>query len=320
MGTPEFAVPPLLEIIKHHQVVAVLTQPDRPAGRGHKLTPSPVKVAALAHGIEVLQPETLRIRKGDNEAANAAAKEARSILQGYGADIFVVAAYGLILPKAVLEMPRRGSINIHASLLPKYRGASPIHAALLNGDTETGITIIHMDTGIDTGDMILKRSLVIPQEEHFPSLHNRMAALGAATIIEALTALDNGSAERTPQNHDIHSYAPMIKKTDGQINWQTTSQEIINKTRALDPWPGAYTSLNGQPLKIWQAEKTSWSQNATNSISPGAVLTANPTDGLTIKTADGAIKITEIQPPDKKRMPTTDYLRGQKLELGLILG
>ena len=185
MGTPDFAVPGLLALIKHHEVVAVFTQPDRPSGRGHKLAASPVKVAAQEHGIEVLQPQTLLIKRDDIHDA----KKYRARLQELGADIFVVAAYGLILPKAVLEMPRLGCINIHASLLPKYRGASPIHAALLNGDAETGITIMYMDVGIDTGDIILKKSMSILQDERFPSLHDRMATLGAECIVEALDVL-----------------------------------------------------------------------------------------------------------------------------------
>jgi len=303
MGTPDFAVLGLLKLIQHHEVVAVYTQPDRPAGRGHKLAVSPVKAAALAHGLEVQQPTSLRTI------------DAHSQLQSYGADIFVVAAYGLILPKAVLDMPRLGCINIHASLLPKYRGASPIHAALLNGDSHTGITIMHMDAGIDTGDMILQKSLDILPQERLLELQDRMANLGAECVLEALALLGKGIAPRTPQNHDESCYAPMIKKNDGHINWNHSTQQIINCLRALDPWPGLYCMYNGQPLKIWGIEAVS---SAPSDALPGTILAADSSSGLLIKTGDGAAKITEIQPSGKKRMATYDYLRGQRMEAGAV--
>ena len=316
MGTPDFAVPPLLELIKHHQVVAVLTQPDRPSGRGHKLTPSPVKVAALEHGIKVLQPQSLTIKKVD-DGNNHIAKEHRICLKEMDADIFVVAAYGLILPKAVLGIPTYGSINIHGSILPKYRGASPIHAALLNGDDKTGITIMDMDVGIDTGDMILKKEISILPGDRFMSLHDKLSTLGAECIIEAVDLIAKGNATRTPQNHNKSCYAPMIKKSDGLINWNDTSQVIINKLRALDMWPSIYFMYNGQQVKVRGLEicnDTKWEGSL-----PGTILTAASNDGLIIKTADNAVKITEIQPSGKKPMAIADYLRGAKVEVGLVL-
>lgn len=307
MGTPDFAVPALETLVCKHQVVAVYTQPDRPAGRGHKLAQSPVKVAALAHGIPVFQPQSLRLPH---------AKQARAQLKAHGADIFVVAAYGLILGKGILNMPPLGCINIHASLLPKYRGASPIHAALLNGDTRAGISIMHMDVGIDTGDVILMRELDVPPHQRFEELHNRMAALGATAVVEALQQLEYGTATRTPQNHEEQSYAPVLKKSDAIINWSQTSAQLINKTRALDPWPGSQTTYDGAVLKIWQLEPATYQ----GSQLPGTVLEVDPRRGVLIKTGDQAVWATNLQGNSSKRMPATDYLRGRTIQIGAVLG
>jgi len=313
MGTPDFAVPALDALINsHHEVVAVCTQPDRPSGRGYKLTPSAVKTLALTHNLPVLQPETLRIGE---------AKEIRAQLRGYNADIFVVAAYGLLLPKGVLEMPRLGCVNIHGSLLPKYRGAAPIHAALLNGDETTGVTIMHMDTGLDTGDMILKKELAIAPDERFESLYSRMAQLGATALMESLTMLENGTATRTPQDDALSCYAPMLKKTDAIINWEWDTARIINMTRALDPWPGSQTVYNGKPLKIWRLEAAEPSMSTNSSeCEAGVVLDINPTRGVLIKTGDSAVWATELQGDGSKRMSATDYLRGRKIDIGTVLG
>jgi len=307
MGTPAFAVPSLEALVKHHQVLAVCTQPDRPAGRGYKLAPSPVKVKAVEYDLPVLQPETLRITES---------KETRTRLKAYGADIFVVAAYGIILPKGILNMPPLGCINVHASLLPKYRGSSPIHGALLNGEEKSGITIIHMDTGIDTGDMIIKKELEISPEERFPSLHDRMAVLGSEALLEALTLLEKGIAPRIPQDDTLSCYAPMLQKTDALINWEWETARIINLTRALDPWPGPYTMHDGKPLKIWRLEPAEiWN----GSGKPGTVLAVDPKKGLLIKTGDSAAWATELQGDGSKRMLAPDYLRGRKIEIGAEL-
>ena len=318
MGTPSFAVPPLVALLEsRHQVVAVLTQPDRPAGRGHKLTPSPVKTIAAKHGLPIFQPQTLRYSES---------KEIRSQLKNYDADIFVVAAYGLLLPKGVLDMPGLGCINVHASLLPQYRGASPIHAALLNGDDKSGITIMHMAAGIDTGDMILKKELEILPEERFPSLHDRMAELGAEALMEALELLEGGSAPRTPQDDALSSYAPMLKKTDAIIDWGRTSAQIINMTRAFDPWPGSQTMYDGKALKIWRLEEEKSSVGTIfvptefcDNTQPGTVLAVDPARGVLIKTGDGAVWATELQGDGSKRMAAEDYLRGRKIHKGAIL-
>ncbi|MCL2287339.1 MAG: methionyl-tRNA formyltransferase [Firmicutes bacterium] len=330
MGTPAFAVPSLEALVKCHQVLAVCTQPDRPAGRGHKLAQSPVKVKALEYGLPVLQPETLRIDQS---------KEIRAALKAYNADIFVVAAYGLLLPKGVLNMPPLGCINVHASLLPKYRGASPIHAALLNGDKKSGITIMHMDAGIDTGDMIVKKELDILPDEKFPSLHDRMAVLGAKALLEALALLENGTAPRIVQDNALSTYAPMLQKSDALINWEWETDKIINMTRALDPWPGPYTMYEGKPLKIWTLERVGLAELKSNDKAyvsnykqlgrlpflkkehkPGEIIAVDPKKGVLVKTGDSAVWVTELQGDGSKRMAAADYLRGREIKIGATLG
>lgn len=327
MGTPAFAVPCLNALAARHEVVAVCTQPDRPSGRGHKLQPSPVKEAAQELGIPVLQPETLRF-------TDPTAKEIRKQLSDFGAAVFVVAAYGLLLPKGVLEMPPHGCINVHASLLPKYRGASPIHSAILNGDSETGITIMQMGTGLDTGDMILQKSLQISPTETLPELHDRLSTLGTEALLEALTQIENNTATRTPQDSDLATYSPLIKKSDGEINPNDSTEKILNQIRALNPWPGCFTTYNNQQIKIWSAKSADLTEadpqkmSGAGCIAKNAPLLAyvtwakgeNPIagdwghspQGLLFKTSDGAILVTELQSSGKKRMSAADFLRGQK--------
>ena len=312
MGTPEYAVPSLRELLIHHDVVAVLTQPDRRAGRGHKMQISPVKALALEAGVTVLQPETLRIKRSASAHDNSNVKEVRDYLARLDADVFVVAAYGVILPKAVLDMPRLGCINVHASLLPKYRGASPIHAAIKDGETVTGITIMHMDEGIDTGDIILQKELTIAPDEHTPSLHDRMAALGGECIIKALAQMEAGTATRIPQDDRLSSYAPMIQKSDGLIDWAWPTERIINLTRAFDPWPGPFTMYGGEAIKIWRVEKAESAENAH----PGMVLVVDQSKGILVRTGDGGAWILEIQAAGGKRMATVDFLRGHNIGVG----
>jgi methionyl-tRNA formyltransferase len=326
MGTPAFAVPTLAALLKEHDVLAVCTQPDRPAGRGNKTVFSPVKETAVHNGINVLQPETLFIKKGSPNEEKA--REIRDRLKSYGADIFVVAAYGLILPKAVLEMPPLGCVNVHASLLPKYRGSSPIHQAILNGDDKTGVTIMYMDDGIDTGDMILQKEMPVACDELFLSVQNRMAELGGTTITEALHVIENGTATRTKQDDSLATHAPMINKTDGLIDWNTPSIAIVNKVRAYNPWPGAYTVHEGNPLKIWRMQVVEESFDITNDANvvniakpphtkPGTVIDVNK-HGLTVSCADGKVLITELQGPNGKKMPAGDYLRGRMIQAGTV--
>ena len=345
MGTPEFAVPSLRQLLARHDVVAVLTQPDRPAGRGHKLQMSPVKALALEAGVDVLQPETLRIKKAsspeplhvkntpfvedhgvpsnNSNQSHISAKETREYLAKLDADIFVVVAYGLMLPKAVLDMPRYGCVNIHGSVLPKYRGASPIHAAIRHGETTTGITIMQMDTGIDTGDIILQRQLSIGPEERFTSLHDRMAELGGESILEALALIEAGAATRTPQDDAASSYAPMIQKSDGRIDWAWPTSQIINLTRAFDPWPGPFSPYKGETIKIWQVEKADLHDGLSSCIEsspPGTVISADPAKGLLVRTGDGAAWVLELQAAGGKRMAVKDYLRGHSIGAGERLG
>ena len=331
MGTPHFAVPALEALAKQHQVVAVLTQPDRPAGRGHKLTPSPVKVAAQALGIPIYQPLNLKLEN---------TRQLRATLKAYQAHIVVVAAYGLLLPKGILNMTPLGAINIHASLLPKYRGASPIHGALLNGDKTAGITIMHMDVGLDTGDMILKSALDVAPGERFESLHHRLAQAGSSLLLEALTALENGTAPRVPQNHPDSTYAPLINKTDAHLNWHWPHHKLINLTRAFDPWPGPYAMYQDAPLKIWTLEMADkivdeivdeiasgikkgpgclHNKNEEKQPEPGTILAVDPQRGILIKTAEGSLWATELQGMGSKRMAASAFLKGRSIKVGTVL-
>ena len=306
-GTPEFAAVVLKYLINEtrHEIAAVVTAPDRPKGRGNALAASAVKELALSENIPVLQPETLR--------GGSAVKK----LASFEAEVFAVAAYGLILNSKILELPKYGCVNVHASLLPKYRGASPIHYAILNGDAETGITIIKMDRGIDTGDAILKRGVEILPRERYPSLCERLAALGGECLGDALSQIENSAAVFEPQSHDEATYAPMIKKEDGRVDWTLPSEKIEAKTRAFDPWPGAYAHCGGQMIKIWDCEPVE--AGGFKNAAPGTILSANQTEGLVVKTSDAALKITELQAVGGKKMKAQDYLRGRKIETGTIL-
>ena len=259
--------------------------------------------------IPVLQPETLK---------KDVSGDIRDKLKSFRADVFVVAAYGLILPKGVLTMPRLGCINPHASLLPKYRGASPIHSAILNGDDVTGISIIQMDAGIDTGDIILQKKISIVPDERCPSLHDRMAALAGECILEALRLLETGRATFAPQDESLSSYAPMIQKSDGHIDWAQSTECIINLTRALDPWPGPYALYDETHIKIWRLEAVI-NMVYPESSKPGTVLLSDSSKGLLIKTGDGAVWVKELQSVGGKRMPAADYLRGKDVRVGAVL-
>ena len=303
-GTPDFAVPAFQSLENKHEILAVFTQPDRPSGRGNKPTPSPVKKAAIEKGIQVHQPQTLKLDHS---------RDLRRELKGLNPDVFVVVAYGMMLPRGLLRMPIFGCINIHASLLPKYRGASPIHAALLNGDKETGISIIQMDEGIDTGDVLLRRAITIAPDERFTELNNRMAQLGAECI---MSVLDSPNRIGEKQDDSRASYAPIIKRSDGLINWCCSVEQINNQIRAYDPWPGTYTLYNGKPLKIWGMTPL---KDRPDDSPPGTVVVSSPTEGLLIKAGDGLCKITMIQNQGGNQMSTETFLRGNKIEQGTIL-
>jgi len=296
-GTPEFAVPALQALIDSpHEVVAVYTQPDRPAGRGRKLRASPVKQLALAHDLPVEQPTSLR-----DEQAQAHLADLRP-------DLMVVAAYGLILPKAVLETPRLGCINIHASLLPRWRGAAPIQRAILAGDRETGVTIMQMDEGLDTGAMLLKRALPIAEDDTAASLHDRLAVLGAEALMEALPGIMDGSLEAIPQNEAEATYAAKLDKAEARIDWQQPAEHIARQVRAFNPWPVAQAELDGQPLRIWEARAVDRPAQAE----PGTVV-AESAEGIDVAAGEGCLRITRLQLPGGKQLPAATFLNGRSL-------
>jgi methionyl-tRNA formyltransferase len=296
-GTPEFAAAALEAILAAgFDVPLVLTQPDRPAGRGMQLQPSPVKRVALAAGIPVHQPEKLRT------------PEQQTPLADVQADVLVVAAYGIILPQAVLDLPRHGCLNIHASLLPRWRGAAPIHRAIQAGDAETGITIMQMDAGLDTGPMLLSRAEAIHADDTTGSLHDRLALLGADMIVEALRALPGGLTA-TPQPADGVTYAAKIGKAEASIDWNRPAVELERAIRAFNPFPGAVATLQQTPVKLWRARAI----DAAGT--PGEVLLAEGA-GVIVACGEGALCITELQKPGGKRLPAADFLRGMPIAAG----
>ena len=305
MGTPDFAVPVLAEILKAgHEVGYVVTQPDKAKNRGKKVQFTPVKELATAHGIKVLQPEKI---KQDGEVLQT--------LKDYAPDIIVVVAYGQIIQKEILDLPKYGCVNVHASLLPKLRGASPIQHAILQGETETGVTIMQMDVGLDTGDMISKASLVIGNR-NCQQLHDDLAQLGAKLLVDTLPSIEAGEVSPEKQDDSLSSYAGMISKQDGKIDFQKSPVEIQRQIRAFDPWPGAFCSYGDVVMKVWNAEPF----GKTSSEGPGTVICVSDS-GIDVACGDGQVlRVTEIQMPGKKRVAVKDYLRGNKIETGCILG
>ncbi len=303
MGTPDFAVGALESIIEAgHEVVLVVTQPDKPKGRGKEMQMTPVKKCALAHDIPVFQPVKIK------EA------EAVEYLRTFGADIFVVAAFGQILSSEILHMPKFGCVNIHASLLPMYRGAAPIQAVIVNKEKETGVTIMQMDEGLDTGDMLMKEVIPIAEDETGESLHDKLSELGADMIVKALVAIEEGTLKPEPQTGET-CYASMLKKEMGCIDWRKSADDIEHLVRGLYPWPGTYTFLNGKIMKIcWVA----LSDVPTNG-EPGEVCAVTK-ESLVVNTGAGTLEIKELQPEGKKRMTVHDFLLGNKLEKGVRFG
>lgn len=296
-GTPEFAVPALQALIDSpHAVVAVYTQPDRPAGRGRKLRASPVKELALQHDIPVEQPDSLR---------NAAAQRD---LATYEADVMIVAAYGLILPQAVLDMPRLGCLNIHGSLLPRWRGAAPIQRSIMVGDQETGVTIMQMNAGLDTGDMLLKKAIPITGQDTSASLHDQLAELGAVALLEVLEGLSSGAIKAEAQDESLVTYAEKLTKAEAVIDWSQPAEVISRQIRGLNPWPVAQTSHQCQPLRIWMAQ----SLNAHQAVNPGTVVLEGP-EGIDVATGDGLLRVTRLQLPGGKPLDARDFLNGRSL-------
>ena len=295
-GTPEFALPAFHAVREAHDIVTVITQPDRPAHRGQKLTPPPVKVAALAAGLPVLQPPRLRDPEWPEK------------LRALGADVAVVVAFGQILPQAVLDAPARGSINIHASLLPKYRGAAPIQWAIIRGETVTGITTFQMDAGMDTGAILLQAETPIAAEETAGELSARLAPLGARVIVDTLGRLDTLRATPQPGGFTL---APRLKKTDGMLDWTRPARDLVNLVRGCNPWPGATTSTPGGPLAIWRARAVD------GAGAPGTLIPHERT--LAIATGAGALLPLDVQPESRRAVGWDDFLRGARLSAGRVL-
>lgn len=306
MGTPDFAVEPLEAIIKAgYEVAAVVTQPDKQKGRGKEVKMTPVKVCALRHGIPVFQP--VKIKE----------PEAVAELEKYQADLFVVAAFGQLLSEEILNMPEYGCINIHASLLPAYRGAAPIQWAVLNGEKESGVTIMQMDKGLDTGDMLLKRSVELSPKETGDSLHDKLMHLGAELIVEALSKLEKGELVPEKQKDELSSYAKKLTKAMGQIDWSKDAVSLERWIRGLNSWPSAYTFFGGKTLKIWEAQVTE--ENGAQKAEPGQVVSVSR-EGFTVACGQGELQILSLQLEGKKRVLTREFLLGYQVEPGMILG
>lgn len=314
-GTPEFARVALARLLAAgFTVPLVLTQPDRPAGRGMKLQASPVKQCALDHGIAVAQPRSLRLDGKYPEDAAAA----RDALQAAQADVMVVAAYGLILPQWVLDLPPKGCLNIHASVLPRWRGAAPIHRAIEAGDAETGVTIMQMDAGLDTGDMLLVEKTRIAPTDTTAVLHDRLAELGGRMIVEALELAACGGLQPVPQPAEGVTYAHKIEKAESEIDWSLPAHVIGQRIRAFDPFPGASTALQGEAIKVWGYEIDSCSRLSNERC--GQILASGP-EGVTVACGEGgALRLTTLQRAGGKRLPVADFLRGFPLPVGQVLG
>jgi len=296
-GTPEFALPTLEALLDRHAVVAAVTQPDRPAGRGRHVSPSPVKQRALVAGLPVLQPPRLRDPGWPERLAEL------------GADVAIVVAFGQILPKAVLDVPRRGSINVHASILPRYRGAAPIAWAIIRGETETGITTFQMDPGMDTGDMLLSESTPIGAEETAGELSARLSHLGASVLIRTLDALD--TLTPTPQDHGRATLAARLKKEDGWLRLTEPARSLVNRVRGCNPWPGAAVMTPSGRLLIWRAAVVPHPARAE----PGTLVASGP-GAICIATGEGLLLPVEVQPESRKAVAWEDFLRGARLSVG----
>lgn len=302
MGTPEFSVPTLEALISAgHEVIGVITQPDKPKGRGKEMQSPPVKEAAQKHGITVYQPQKVR----DPEFVK--------VIENLNPEAIVVIAFGQILPKAILDIPKYGCINIHASLLPKFRGSAPIQWAVIEGEKETGITTMYMDIGVDTGDMLLKKVIPIKEKETGGSLHDKLAQAGGPLIIETLSMLEEGTAVRIKQDDAMSTYAKMLDKKLGEIDWNLPAEQIERLIRGLNPWPSAYTYLHGKTLKIWDADVI-----AKDYAGQAGEITEITKDSIIVKTGRAALAIRLLQLEGKKKMEADSFLRGNPLNTGVI--
>ncbi len=299
MGTPEFALPSL-EVLKHHEIVAVVTQVDKPKGRGLKFSLSPVKEWAIRHRLPVLQPFRL---KNNNEFIER--------LKALNPDYIVVASYGKILPAEILNLPKRASLNVHPSLLPKYRGPAPVPWTLINGEKETGVTIFEMDEGMDTGKILYQVKTEIGADENAGDLLKRLSYLGASALDKTIRLMEEGRITPTPQNDSEATYAPMLKKSDGLIDWNMKAEEIHNRVRGMNPWPGAFVKWRGKLLKVWKSDYTI--ENSSGEI--GTVVEVR-NDGIYVQTGKGMLIIKELQLEGRKRLPVADFLRGHRIVKG----
>ncbi|MEF2248458.1 methionyl-tRNA formyltransferase [Paenibacillus sp. IITD108] len=300
MGTPEFAVPSLKLLVEQsYEVVAVVSQPDRPKGRKKTLTPPPVKEAALSLGLPVLQPERMRSREAVEQLAQ------------YKPDLIVTAAYGQILPKAVLDMPQYGCINVHGSLLPKYRGGAPIQRSIINGESETGVTIMYMAEGLDTGDMISKVSVPITDGDTSGTIFDKLSKAGAQLLGETLPSIADGSVQAVPQNDEEATYAPNLTREDERIDWNNPARAIFNQVRGLSPMAGAFTYLNGEVFKIW----TCSARDGQTGNAAGTIIAIDGA-GLHVQTGAGVLVVNEVQPAGKKVMSAAQWLQGARIETG----
>jgi len=309
MGTPAFAVPSLEALIAEgYNVVGVVTQPDRPQGRKKVLTPTPVKEAALRHGLPVLQPQRMR------------APEAVEELAALHPDLIVTAAYGQILPKAVLDLPKYGCLNVHGSLLPAYRGGAPIQRSIINGEKETGVTLMYMAEGLDTGDMIEKVVVPIEDEDNSGTMFEKLSLAGAKLLMEQLPLILNGTANRIPQNDEEASYASNLSREDERIDWTASSRDIFNRVRGLVPFSGAFTLWNDEVFKIWSVAKptAAMASNSVTEVTPGTVLELSA-QGIEVKTGDGSVWLTRVQPAGKKAMEVAEFIRGGVMKKGAVL-
>lgn len=307
MGTPDFAAKSLEKLIESkHEICAVITNPDKPANRGYELQMSPVKKLALDNGLEILTP--LKIKNNE---------EIKEKLRSYDADIFVVVAYGKILPKDILDMPRLGCVNVHGSLLPKYRGAAPIQFAVINGDEKTGITTMLMDEGMDTGDMLLKEEYKILDEDTAESVFEKLSELGGNLLLETLEKLEKGEITPIKQNEEEATYCTMLSKKDGEMDFNMTTNKLFSFVRGMTPWPSAYTFLDGKMLKVLDIDKSVKDQYSDFNV--GEVVKTSK-DGILVKTLDGVILLTKVQLEGKKAMNADEFLRGNKIEDGKKLG
>ena len=304
MGTPDFAIPSLTLLLASDNTLAgIVTQPDRPRGRGKQLQPPPVKVLAQQHGLPIIQPEKVK------------EEDCIQWLKAQHPDLIVVVAFGQILPPKILRLPAHGCINLHASLLPCYRGAAPINRTIMNGDTTTGVTTMFMNEWMDTGDILLQRETDIEPDEDAPALRNRMATLGAKLLLETIHLLKRGELTALPQYHSKASYAPPLKKEDGRIDWQRSARDIQNQIRGTLPWPGAFTKVGNKLLKIFKSEMG----NGTKQHSPGTVTDVSSC-GITVETGSGYLLITEVQLQDRKRMTVAEFVKGNPIPVGTQLG